>query len=131
VSWNAYKQFEAKYGQEDEFIEGFTNDQLFFVSFAQLWCIKKDMINPNDPHSPPKARVLGVLRNSQAFANAFHCPVNSSMNPSNKCSIWESKSSHAFSFNFNLFDISAENQAKFSQTIALILSLMILIFMRK
>lgn len=34
------------------------------------------------------SRVNGMLRNTAAFAEAFQCPVGSSMNPSRKCTIW-------------------------------------------
>ncbi|ORX38765.1 zincin [Piromyces finnis] len=71
----------------------YTRDQLFFISFGQIWCSK---MRPEvavqrlsqDNHAPSEWRVKGVLRNSKYFAKAFNCPVNSPMNPEQKCSIW-------------------------------------------
>lgn len=70
-----------------------TNDQLFFVAFARVWCGKETARSGislvlTNPHSPHKYRVLGTLRNSKDFAKAFNCPAGSPMNPTNKCKIW-------------------------------------------
>lgn len=70
-----------------------TNEQLFFVGFAQTWCSK---LTPaatrqrllTDPHSPPRFRVIGAATNLPAFATAFQCPVGSPMNPVKRCEIW-------------------------------------------
>ena len=42
----------------------------------------------NDPHSPARFRVIGVLSNSKEFAEAFHCEEGSRMNPEHKCEVW-------------------------------------------
>jgi len=71
----------------------YTKDQLFFVAFGQIWCQK---MRPEvavqrlsqDNHAPNEWRVNGVLRNSKHFADVFNCPINSPMNPEQKCSIW-------------------------------------------
>jgi len=70
-----------------------TNQQLFFLAFAQSWC---QLISPEsaqnlifiDPHSPAFARVNGPLQNYDKFAAAYNCPVGSSMNPTAKCQLW-------------------------------------------
>jgi len=74
-------------------LTNYTNEQLFFVSFANIWCsnerveyIKKIILS--DEHSPAKFRVNGVLVNSPEFAEAFNCPQNSKMNPSKRCKVW-------------------------------------------
>lgn len=41
-----------------------------------------------DEHSPNAARVLGSLRNSPDFAEAWNCPAGSPMNPTQKCTMW-------------------------------------------
>ncbi|UXI15573.1 aromatic-L-amino-acid decarboxylase-like [Sarcoptes scabiei] len=71
----------------------FTQNQLFFIGFAQVWCsvntpeALKIQIR-NDPHTPSQYRVIGTLSNSIEFAQAFNCPLGSRMNPIEKCTIW-------------------------------------------
>lgn len=74
-------------------LENFTNNQMFFLSSANVWCINYDMEKmkkrvARDSHSLPPLRVIGTLSNSKDFAEAFKCPVGSPMNPEKKCSIW-------------------------------------------
>jgi hypothetical protein len=127
VSWNAFKKYEAKYGKEESLLSDYSVDQLFFISFAQTWCVEHDLNLPVDPHSPPKARVLGTLRNSQAFADAFKCPAGSNMNPVSKCAIWESSHSRNQTTMISYYyGSSMETQKTFVQAIALILSVFIL-----
>ncbi|CAO1405438.1 unnamed protein product [Diamesa hyperborea] len=70
-----------------------THNQLFFVSFAQVWCssVTEETINlqiEKDPHSPPNFRVIGSLSNLPEFADEFNCPLGSKMNPKEKCEVW-------------------------------------------
>ncbi|MES1911920.1 MAG: hypothetical protein MHM6MM_004278, partial [Cercozoa sp. M6MM] len=74
-------------------LAGMTDEQAFFVGFATSWCTKQDKARymwmvDNDPHSAPKFRVLGTLRNSNEFSEAFQCPLGSGMNPEHKCRVW-------------------------------------------
>jgi endothelin-converting enzyme len=61
--------------------ETLTGAQVFFTQFAHAWCsvvpaeAAKAML-PVDVHSPPKIRVHGTLRNQNAFAKAFKCPLS-------------------------------------------------------
>ena len=41
-----------------------------------------------DVHSPDHARVVLPLANFDQFAKAFNCPVDSRMNPKDKCIVW-------------------------------------------
>ncbi|XP_030566153.1 neprilysin-3 isoform X1 [Drosophila novamexicana] len=70
-----------------------THPQLFFVSFAQVWCSSTtDETNllqmEKDPHSPSQFRVIGTLSNMKEFADVFQCKPDTRMNPTNKCEVW-------------------------------------------
>ena len=74
-------------------LQHLTNDQLFFISFSQVWCSKytpeaSKLQTLEDAHSPAKFRVIGVLSNSKEFSSAFNCPLDSPMNPPTKCEVW-------------------------------------------
>jgi len=75
-------------------LTNFTNDQLFFISFGNMWCeniynSKANLENAlKDIHAKGFARVNGVVSNSKEFAKAFNCPLKSKMNPQNKCVLW-------------------------------------------
>jgi putative endopeptidase len=81
--------------QRNEKIDGFTPEQRFFLSFAQIW---RDNIRPEyakllikvDPHSPGKFRANGPLSNLPEFAHAFQVPDNSPMvrPPTQRVDIW-------------------------------------------
>lgn len=73
----AYRAFKLAQGDEpDPTIDGFTAEQRFFLSWAQAWQSK---VRPAetvrrltvDPHSPPEFRCNQVLRNLDAFYDAF------------------------------------------------------------
>ncbi|ESN97657.1 hypothetical protein HELRODRAFT_177711 [Helobdella robusta] len=70
----------------------FTSDQLFFISFAQLWCEKMSnegfQYSKKDEHSPNVARATVPLQNFEKFAFVFNCPKTSPMNPPDKCKIY-------------------------------------------
>ena len=76
-------------------IDGFTQDQRFFLNFATIWRNNmrpealKVMLNTN-PHSPAKFRANGAPSNLDAFAQAFQCKNGDEMVRSgdNKVTIW-------------------------------------------
>nr|XP_033697094.1 membrane metallo-endopeptidase-like 1 [Tursiops truncatus] len=93
-AYKAYLKWVAE-GGKDQPLPGLqlTDKQLFFISYAQVWCgsyrpefaiqsIKTDV------HSPLKYRVLGSLQNLAAFADAFHCARGSPMHPKVRCHVW-------------------------------------------
>ncbi|KAG4098305.1 Metalloproteases [Neocallimastix lanati (nom. inval.)] len=77
-------------------LSSYTMDQLFFITYGQLWCdieenkeaFVTEYLMLLDVHSPNSARVRGVISNSKEFAKAFNCPAETSMNPKNKCQLW-------------------------------------------
>ncbi|XP_059608764.1 neprilysin-4-like [Phlebotomus argentipes] len=81
---------------EDETLPGFgnyTNIQLFFLNFAQVWCgaMRKAAVEvklKTAVHSPGKFRVIGTLSNSKDFQVAFNCSATSPMNRAQKCNVW-------------------------------------------
>jgi endothelin-converting enzyme len=69
-------------------LERYTTEQMFFVSFGNLWCSKmrkERMINSvfSDAHSPASTRIIGTTANTAAFRKAFNCPVKEPT-----CSLW-------------------------------------------
>ncbi|XP_011689427.1 PREDICTED: neprilysin-1-like [Wasmannia auropunctata] len=95
AAFRAYQRRERQCGKPNTVLpdlEDVTNDQLYFLSFANLWCeMDTDIIKSakHDVHSPGRLRVIGSVSNSQDFAKAFNCPVGSAMNPKRKCNIWK------------------------------------------
>ncbi|XP_048589542.1 endothelin-converting enzyme 2 [Nematostella vectensis] len=94
VAFRAYENW-IKQNGEEAIVPGLkkTNHQMFFISYAQLWCSEfstdKQFSRINrDSHSLPYFRVIGALQNSEEFAEAFHCPKGSYMNPVRKCRVW-------------------------------------------
>jgi putative endopeptidase len=75
IAYDAFKM--TKQGQDTVKIDGFTPDQRFFLSYAQLWRSKmKDealrrQVNTN-PHSPAMYRVWGPLMSFDPFYAAFN-----------------------------------------------------------
>jgi putative endopeptidase len=74
VAYEAYKL--ALGGKPAPVIDGLTGDQRFFLAFAQAWrgeqrddAIKTQVAS--DPHSPRRYRIIGPLRNLDAWYTAF------------------------------------------------------------
>ena len=73
----AYEAFKmTKQGQSNEKIDGFTPDQRFFLSWAQVW--KGNVLSETaaqlivtDPHSPGPYRTIGAPVNMDAWYEAF------------------------------------------------------------
>ncbi|EFX90025.1 hypothetical protein DAPPUDRAFT_39988 [Daphnia pulex] len=97
-AWTAYKSNSKSGGEEIRSPEyrlpgvNYTDDQLFFITYGQIWC---EVLNGDgyekytkEAHSPGKYRANGVLQNSPTFSQVFNCPLDSPMNPANKCQLW-------------------------------------------
>jgi putative endopeptidase len=93
LAYMAWK--DAVKGKALQPIEGLTPDQRFFVGFAQWDCANERPENQRvgaltDPHSPPKARINGVVVNMPEFAQAFSCKQGEPMlKPADQvCKVW-------------------------------------------
>ncbi|XP_067121545.1 neprilysin-1-like [Centruroides vittatus] len=93
----AYKAYLKKYEiEEKDILEDFqtyTPDQMFFISYATMWCDSKTddelkRIFNLDDHSPQKFRIIGPVSNMKEFSEAFKCGNDKPMNPVNKCVLW-------------------------------------------
>ncbi|MGZ8311349.1 MAG: M13 family metallopeptidase [Allosphingosinicella sp.] len=76
MSYAAYRRHIAQHG-EPPVIDGLTGDQRFFLAFAQAWrsMIREGALRERvltDPHSPPEWRVNGIVRNVDAWYQAFN-----------------------------------------------------------
>lgn len=71
----------------------FTPNQLFWISSGQNWCAVyrekelRQLINVGT-HTLARFRVIGSMSNSKEFNEDFKCPVESKMNPKDKCELW-------------------------------------------
>src|SRR5664279_3264010 len=82
ISYAAFKK--TAQGKGDEKIDGFTPDQRFFLSHAQVWKIKTRkerliMLTLTNEHSAPMWRVNGPASNMPAFYAAFQVQPTDSM----------------------------------------------------
>uniref|UniRef100_A0A8C4WR77 Peptidase M13 C-terminal domain-containing protein n=1 Tax=Eptatretus burgeri TaxID=7764 RepID=A0A8C4WR77_EPTBU len=85
AAYTAYNIWEKEHGPEGNLpTVNLTSQQLFFTAFAQV----RPFCQPITFHSPARFRVLGTLSNSPEFSQHFHCPLDSPMNPSRKCTLW-------------------------------------------
>jgi putative endopeptidase len=93
VAYRAYRM--SLGGEEPPVIDGFTGDQRFFIGWAQVW---RRLYRPedlevrltSDPHSPSEARANQVLRNFDAWYDAFDIQPGSKMYlpPEERVKIW-------------------------------------------
>lgn len=82
-------------GEADRKIEGYTQNQRFFMAWARVW---RGHTRPkalevqlnSDPHAPMSDRAIGAPSNMPAFAKAFDCsPDNPMVRPADKrVEIW-------------------------------------------
>jgi predicted metalloendopeptidase len=76
-------------------LDGFTGDQRFFLSWAQVWrSLYRDeqlrTLVMSNPHSPPKFRVNGPVRNLDAWYTAFDVKAGDQLYlpPEDRVRIW-------------------------------------------
>ncbi|AWM35032.1 M13 family metallopeptidase [Hymenobacter nivis] len=81
----AYQAFEkTPQAKEQAKLDGFTPEQRFFLSWAQVWRSNERpeatrMGILTDPHAPNQFRTIGPLQNMPEFYKAFGCQDNSKM----------------------------------------------------
>ena len=93
LAYRAYKM--SLNGKEAPVIDGLTGDQRFFMAWAQVWrskyrdeATRQQMLT--DPHSPPGFRVNGVVRNLNAWYDAFDIQPDDALYlpPEERIHIW-------------------------------------------
>lgn len=93
IAYAAFKKTDG--GKSTEKIDGFTPDQRFFLSWAQVWRMN---VRPEtaaqliltDPHSPGDARTVGPLVNMDEWYQAFDVKEGDKLYvaPENRIKVW-------------------------------------------
>ena len=93
VAYQAYRL--SLEDQPAPVIDGLTGDQRFFLGWSQIWRMlyrQPELLKRlvTDPHSPPKYRVNGVVRNMDAWYKAFDIKPDASLYvpPDDRVRIW-------------------------------------------
>ena len=93
IALKAYKM--SLNGKESPVLDGFTGQQRVFLGWGQVWLDKAradDLRSQvaNDPHSPAKFRINGVVRNIPEFYTAFKIKPTDSLYlaPNKRVKIW-------------------------------------------
>jgi putative endopeptidase len=93
VALDAYRR--SLGGKPAPVLDGLTGEQRFFLAYAQVWREKQreDAMRSQvttDPHSPGRFRVLGPIRNVDAWYQAFGITPDSAMYipPEKRAHIW-------------------------------------------
>ncbi len=93
LAYKAYKM--SLNGEEAPVINGLTGDQRFFLAWAQVWrslyrdeAMRQQLLT--GPHSPPYYRVNGIVRNFDAWYEAFGVEEGDALYlpPEERISIW-------------------------------------------
>ncbi|WP_051531361.1 M13 family metallopeptidase [Sphingomonas sp. URHD0057] len=93
VAYDAYKM--ALNGKEAPVIDGLTGDQRFFLGFGQVWRANQrpDAVKAqvaSNPHPPDRWRVIGAVRNMDAWYKAFNIGPDSKfyIPPEKRVRLW-------------------------------------------
>jgi putative endopeptidase len=96
IAYKAFKMAQAERGSDaEQLIDGYTPDQRFFLAYAQSWrSVGRDeaMIQrlATDPHSPAEFRTNQIVRNVDAFYEAFNVVDGDALwlDPADRVRIW-------------------------------------------
>jgi putative endopeptidase len=77
----------------DNKVDGYTENQRFFLSFAQNSCENQTFFSArqamsSDPHSVGQVRVNSAVQNFEEFGKAFQCAKGKPMYPEKSCRVW-------------------------------------------
>ncbi len=93
VAYRAYRL--SLNGEEAPVIDGFTGDQRFFMGWAQVWrrLYRDENLEvriTSDPHSHSEARTNGIVRNIDAWYEAFNIQPDAALYlaPDERVKIW-------------------------------------------
>ncbi|XP_018018514.1 endothelin-converting enzyme 1 [Hyalella azteca] len=94
----AYKAYQRRVALTREYyklpgLEEYSNEQLFFISFGQMWCTSFTLQGLKGailvgPHAPGPMRVKGTFHNTQQMRDAFNCPSKSENENQQTCRVW-------------------------------------------
>jgi putative endopeptidase len=84
VAYDALQKALADKGGTDPKIDGYTQNQRFFMNFENIWrrSFKPEELAVRvntDPHAPAQFRAIGAPSNMPAFAQAFSCKAGDPM----------------------------------------------------
>jgi putative endopeptidase len=84
VAYDALQVALKKDPAENKKIDGYTEDQRFFMNFARVWRgnilpQRQEVLLNADPHAPAKFRAIAAPSNMPAFAEAFQCKSGDTM----------------------------------------------------
>ncbi|XP_057327851.1 neprilysin-2-like isoform X2 [Microplitis mediator] len=92
TSWAAYQDYVARSGTEPT-LGGYTQSQLFWISYAQSFC--SEYLNVNEPRNIYynqlnilEYKMMKILSNIPEISADFQCPVGSNLNQEPKCTWW-------------------------------------------
>jgi putative endopeptidase len=74
-------------------LDGYTERQRFFLSFAQISCENQTFFSARqsmslDPHSVGRVRVNGAVQDFEEFGKSFQCAKGKPMYPEKSCRVW-------------------------------------------
>ena len=95
IAYDALQLYLKDHPEKNVKVDGYTQDELFFMNFARIWRQKateeylKNLVK-SDPHSPNYFRVNGLLINIDAFHNTFKTKKGEKLykEPKDRIKIW-------------------------------------------